>query len=175
MVTGVLSPFLFPFCLVNFIEGVRNLMQNHQVWSTRAAKTFDQRTKLDHSVELWIITGIGILGFMSRHATGNQFQLHPFDRFFDGVKIELAFLFAPVVAHELRSIIWPYAARMGLRRKIPKQNMEVLSPRFLNKNSVLLLVANIKTPTFCPSRQLGPANLEVLLRKEVSLCGRKCF
>jgi hypothetical protein len=38
---------------------------------------------------------------MNRRATGGQFRLHTFDRFFYGVQIELAFLFAFVVAHEL--------------------------------------------------------------------------
>jgi hypothetical protein len=35
------SLFLFPFCLVNIIEGVCNLVQKHQVWCTHAAKAFD--------------------------------------------------------------------------------------------------------------------------------------
>lgn len=35
------SFFLFPFCLVNIIEGVCNLVQKHQVWCTHAAKAFD--------------------------------------------------------------------------------------------------------------------------------------
>jgi len=104
MVTVVLSLFLFPFCLMDFIEGVRNLVQQHQVRSTHAAKTLDQRTKLDRAIVLWIVTGISILGFMRRRATGTQFRLHPFDSFFYGVKIELAFLLGLVVAHELQSI-----------------------------------------------------------------------
>jgi hypothetical protein len=33
--------FLLPFCLVNFIEGVGNLVQKHQVRSTHTAKAFD--------------------------------------------------------------------------------------------------------------------------------------
>jgi hypothetical protein len=40
------SLFLFAFSLMNVIEGVCKLVQNHQVWCTHAAKTFDQRTKL---------------------------------------------------------------------------------------------------------------------------------
>ena len=41
------SLFLFPFSVMNVIEGVCNFVQKHQVWCTHAAKTFDQRTKLD--------------------------------------------------------------------------------------------------------------------------------
>jgi hypothetical protein len=33
--------FLFPFCLVNLVEGMCNLVQKHQVWCTHAAKAFD--------------------------------------------------------------------------------------------------------------------------------------
>src|SRR5262249_42510459 len=37
----VASSFLFPFCLVNLIEGMRYLVQKHQVRSTHTAYTFD--------------------------------------------------------------------------------------------------------------------------------------
>ena len=41
MVTGMVSRFVFAFCLVNFIEDMGNLVQKHQVRSTYAAKTLD--------------------------------------------------------------------------------------------------------------------------------------
>ena len=36
LMVPVVSSFLFSFCLVNRIEGVRNLVQKHQVRSTQA-------------------------------------------------------------------------------------------------------------------------------------------
>ena len=46
------SLFLFPFSLMNVIEGVCNFVQKHQVWCTHAAKTSSQTSNRQQRPDL---------------------------------------------------------------------------------------------------------------------------